>query len=121
MHLNKIILIFIFVIFILLPVNSKSEARIITDQLGREIKVPDNAQRVIALAPNITEIIFALGQEQRLKGVTTYSDYPEQAKAYPKVGSYVHLDLEKIVSLKPDLCIAIKDGNPRSVITRLEK
>ncbi|MBW1847421.1 MAG: cobalamin-binding protein [Deltaproteobacteria bacterium] len=121
MHLNKIILIFIFVIFILLPVNSKSEARIITDQLGREITVPDNPQRIISLAPNITEIIFALGQEQRLKGVTTYSDYPEQAKAYPKVGSYVHLDLEKIVSLKPDLCIAIKDGNPRSVITRLEK
>jgi len=121
MHLNNKLLIFIFVIFSLFPVKGRSEARSVTDQLNREIAVPDNPQRVISLAPNITEIIFALGQEQRLKGVTTYSDYPEQARAYPRVGSYVHLDLEKIVSLKPDLCIAIKDGNPRSVISRLEK
>ena len=99
---------------------AQSAAGTVTDQLGRQVNVPDNPQRIVALAPNITEIIFALGQEHRLKGVTRYSDFPSEAAKLFKVGSYVHLDLERIVSLKPDLCIAIKDGNPRLVAQRLE-
>ena len=97
-----------------------SEAKTVTDQLGRQVTVPDNPQRVISLAPSITEIIFGLKESHRLKGVTTYSDFPPEAEKLPKVGSYVHLDLEKIVALKPDLCIAIKDGNPRTIAQRLE-
>jgi iron complex transport system substrate-binding protein len=95
-------------------------AKIVTDQLGRKIILADNPQRVVALAPSITEIIYALGQQHRLKGVTLFSDYPDAAKKLPIVGSYVHLDLEKIVALRPDLCIAIKDGNPKEVIDRLD-
>jgi iron complex transport system substrate-binding protein len=121
MHFKKVIYFFISVIFLFWPATGISGIMQVTDQLGREIVIPDNPKRIISFAPNITEIIFALGQEHRLKGVTTYSDYPDKAVNYPKVGSYVHLDLEKIVALKPDLCIAIKDGNPRSVIMRLEK
>jgi len=97
-----------------------SEAKTVKDQLGRQVTVPDNPQRVISLAPSITEIIFGLKEAHRLKGVTTYSDFPPEAEKLPKVGSYVHLDLEKIVALKPDLCIAIKDGNPRTIAQRLE-
>jgi len=96
------------------------EAKTVTDQLGRQVRVPDKPQRVISLAPSITEIIFGIEQSHRLKGVTTYSDFPPEAEKLPKVGSYVHLDLEKIVALKPDLCIAIKDGNPRVIAQRLE-
>lgn len=92
----------------------------ITDQLGRQVVVPDQPKRVVSLAPSITEIIFALGQEANLKGVTRFSDYPPQARKFPKVGSYVHLDVEKIVALKPDLCIAVKDGNPVTIIEKLE-
>lgn len=92
----------------------------VTDLLGRSVKVPADPRRVIALAPNITEIIFALKQEHRLKGVTQFSDYPVEARKLPKVGSYVQLDIERIVALKPDLCLAIKDGNPRTVVERLE-
>lgn len=99
---------------------AQSAAGTVTDQLGRQVNVPDNPQRIVALAPNITEIIFALGQEHRLKGVTRYSDFPSEAAKLFKVGSYVHLDLERIVALKPDLCVAIKDGNPRLVAQRLE-
>ncbi len=94
--------------------------RDVIDLLGRKVQVPDNPQRVVVLAPNITEIVFALGQSHRLVGVTQYSDFPEAAKALPKVGSYVHLDLERIVALRPELCIAIKDGNPKEVVDRLE-
>ena len=92
----------------------------VTDLLGRHMAVPKDPQRVVSLAPNITEIVFALGQSHRLVGATTYSDYPAAADTLPKVGSYVHLDLERIVSLAPDLCLAIKDGNPIAVISRLE-
>jgi iron complex transport system substrate-binding protein len=95
-------------------------AGLVSDQLGRKVLIPENPQRIISLAPNITEIIFALNCENRLKGVTLHCDFPIEAKLLPKVGSYVGLDLEKIVSLKPDLCIAIKDGNPKHVIDRIE-
>jgi len=90
------------------------------DQLERQVTLPDDPQRVISLAPSITEIIYALKQENRLKGVTRHSDFPIQATKLPKIGSYVRLDLERIVALNPDLCIAIKDGNPKEVIDRLE-
>lgn len=108
------------VIFIsVLPAGGADRRRLV-DQTGREIRVPENPQRVVALAPSITEIIFALGCQDRLKGATRFSDYPEAAKTLPKVGSYVYLDLEKIVALDPDVCIAIKDGNPKTVVERLE-
>lgn len=103
-----------------LTVAVQATAGIVIDQLGRQVNVPDDPQRIVSLAPNITEIIFALGQEHRLKGVTMYSDFPPRAAKLPKVGSYVHLDLERIVALKPDLCIAIRDGNPQAAAQRLE-
>ena len=103
-----------------LSAESHIAAKNITDQLGRTVSLPDDPQRVVSLAPSITEIIFALGQQDRLKGVTIYSDFPEDAAKLPRVGSYVNLDLERIVALKPDLCIAIKDGNPKAVVKRLE-
>jgi len=90
------------------------------DQLQRPVTLPDDPQRVVSLAPSITEIIYALEQENRLTGVTRYSDFPIAATKLPKIGSYVRLDLERIVALNPDLCIAIKDGNPKEVIDRLE-
>jgi iron complex transport system substrate-binding protein len=107
-------------VFLLISLEPPAIAKIVTDQLGRHVMVPATPQRVVSLAPSITEIIFALDQGHRLQGVTTYSDFPSEAVKLPKVGSYVHLDLEKIVALKPDLCIAIKDGNPRVVAQRLE-
>ncbi len=70
--------------------------------------------------PSITEIVFALGAGGRLVGATRYSNEPPAARKITRVGSYVHLDVEKIVSLGPDLCLAIRDGNPKHIIDRLE-
>jgi iron complex transport system substrate-binding protein len=112
--------ILIITVFPLILSVTASGDKTLTDQLGRHVTMSDQPQRVISLAPSITEIVFALGQGFRLKGVTTYSDFPPEAVKLPKVGSYVQLDLEKIVALKPDLCIAIKDGNPITVARRLE-
>jgi iron complex transport system substrate-binding protein len=115
-----IIIIFMITALPLISLEPTAAARTVTDQLGRRVTVPDTPQRVVSLAPSITEIVFALDQGHRLQGVTTYSDFPPEAVKLPKVGSYVYLDLEKIVALKPDLCIAIKDGNPRVIAQRLE-
>ena len=113
----------IFCLFIAGPLTSQpvaSATGTLTDPLGRTVILPAHPQRVVSLAPGITEIIFDIQREQYLKGVTQYSDYPPAARRLPKIGSYVALDLEKIVALKPDLCIAVKDGNPKRVIDRLE-
>ncbi len=92
----------------------------LTDPTGRTLQAPVNPQRVVALAPSVTEIVYALGQEARLVGVTRYSNYPAAARQLPKVGSYIHLDVERIVALQPDLCLAVKDGNPIAVVEQLE-
>lgn len=118
--LRYITIVFMITVLLLISGGATSVAKTITDQLGRHVTVPDKPQRVVSLAPSITEIVFALNQGHRLQGVTTYSDFPPEAVNLTKVGSYVHLDLEKIVALKPDLCIAIKDGNPRVIAQRLE-
>jgi iron complex transport system substrate-binding protein len=91
----------------------------VTDQIGRALVAPENPTRVIALAPSITEVIYDLDQEKRLVGATQYSTHPSEAKSLPRVGSYVRLDIEKIVALRPDLCVAIKDGNPKHIIDKI--
>jgi iron complex transport system substrate-binding protein len=71
------------------------------------------------MAASLTEMVFALGFGARLVGVEQFSDYPPAAQEIPKVGSYKLPDLESIVALRPDLCLAIKDGNPPHVLERL--
>ncbi len=101
--------------------NASAEALNFIDQAGREVNLSGHPRRVVSLAPSLTEIVYALGAQQLLKGATLYSDHPEEAKTLPRVGSYVKLDLERIVALRPDLCLAVKDGNPRHVIEQLDK
>jgi len=102
-------------------ISSVAFAGSVIDQIGRNVVVPDNPQRVVALAPSITEIVYDLGQEKRLVGATQFSTYPEGAKKIPRVGSYVRLDLEKIIALKPDLCLSSRDGNPKHIVEKIEE
>lgn len=89
------------------------------DQSGLQVHVPAAPQRLVTMAASLTEIVFALGLGARLVGVEQFSDYPSAARALPKIGSYKHPDLERIVALRPDLCLAIQDGNPPHVLARL--
>ncbi|MCF8068909.1 MAG: cobalamin-binding protein [Desulfobacterales bacterium] len=116
---QKIVLLLYLVLY--LPGVLSADTKTVTDHLGRTVRIPVHAKRIISLAPSITEVIFALEQSHRLVGVTMFSDFPSEAQKLPKVGSYVHLNIEKIVALKPDLCIAVKDGNPIEVVSFLEK
>ena len=118
MRVNRCLAVFFGCLLILF--TTPTSAKTVIDQFGRQVRVPDHPLRIVAMAPSITEIIFSLGLADRLAGATQFSDYPPTARTLPKVGSYVHLDVEKIVALAPDLCIAVKDGNPISVVHKLE-
>ena len=78
----------------------------ITDDLGREVEIVKQPQRIISLAPSNTEILFALGLGDSVVGVTQYCNYPEAAKTKPRVAGYSTPDIEKVVSLTPDLVLA---------------
>jgi iron complex transport system substrate-binding protein len=75
--------------------------------------------RIISLSPATTEVLFALGVGNRIAGVTSFCDHPEEAKAKQKVGGMSNPSLEAIVALKPDLVVMSTDGNPREVDDRL--
>ena len=102
-------------------VPTVSIARVVKDATGMAVKMPDRPKRIVALAPSTAEIIFSLGAEDRLVGTTEYSTYPKGAQKIPRVGSFVRLDVEKIMALRPDLCIATKDGNPERSVLQLRE
>ncbi|MBK8303603.1 MAG: ABC transporter substrate-binding protein [Chloracidobacterium sp.] len=77
--------------------------RVVTDDLGRAVTIPVKVTRVVSLAPNLTENIFAVGAGDRLVGVTTFCNYPEQAKAIAKIGDTMTPNMESIIGLKPDV------------------
>lgn len=77
----------------------------ITDNLGREIRIKYPPQRIISLAPSVTEMLFALGLNDQIVGVTSYCDFPEEAKKKEKVGDTLNPNLERLIALKPDLVV----------------
>lgn len=76
-------------------------------------------RRVVALAPNLTEIVFALDAGESLVGVSEYSDFPEAARRIPRVGG-LEVDAEKVVALRPDLVLAVAEGNARGTVGALQ-
>jgi iron complex transport system substrate-binding protein len=76
------------------------------DDRKKEIQVAAKPGRIISLGPTPTELLFALGLEKEIVGVSRYCDYPEAAKKKEKVGGFVDVDIEKIASLRPDLIVA---------------
>lgn len=76
-------------------------------------------KRIISLAPNMTEILFALGLGDRVVGVTNFCDYPEEAKKKQKIGGMSNPSIEAVVSLKPDIVVMTIDGNPKEFEERL--
>jgi len=91
----------------------------VVDDLGNQVTLKSPAKRVISLSPGITELIFTAGGGNILKGVVSYSNFPEAAKSIPQIGSYNALDLEAILNLKPDLIISWKSGNPELQVKKL--
>lgn len=80
----------------------------------------DFPNRIVSLAPNLTEILYDLGVEARIAAVTDYCDYPPGAAAKPKIGGFANPSLEAIVLHRPDLVVMTEDGNPRLFEHRLK-
>ncbi len=85
---------------------AEDEAIVIIDQSGREVVLSGSPQRIISLSPSNTEVLFALGLEDRLVGVTEYCNYPPEAQEKAIIGGFATPSIEKIIELEPDLVLA---------------
>lgn len=94
-------------------------AGLVRDAVGREVSVPDRPRRIVSMAPNLTEILFAIGLGGSVVGVTDFCDHPPEARALPRIGGFVNPSLETIAALAPDLVLATADGNRRADVEAL--
>lgn len=91
--------------------------REITDDAGRRVSVPVPVNRVISLAPNLTEVVFAIGAGDRLVGRTSYCNFPDEAKAVAEIGDTLQPNLERIISLQPQV-VLISTASQLEVFTQ---
>jgi iron complex transport system substrate-binding protein len=113
----------LFALLLFLPMQWSNQASAqpvtVADDEGRTVLVPAPAQRIVSLAPSLTELLFSMGAGSQIVGVMDYSNYPPEALSLPVVGRYDMLDMERIVALRPDLIVAWRSGNPRGSLQRL--
>ena len=93
----------------------------VQDGTGQTVTIPHEIHKVVALTPHAAELAYSAGAGSKLVGVTQESDYPEPVKSLPKIGSYVQINLEAIIKLKPDLVIAWQDGGQAPLIQALRQ
>jgi len=109
-------------IFLAALTAAQAQAAItVKDDDGNLVTLQKPAQRVISLAPHVTEMLFAAGGGSRVVGVVAYSDFPEEAKKIPQIGSNREVDLERIMALKPDLIVVWRHGSSERQIEMVRK
>ncbi|WP_027867991.1 cobalamin-binding protein [Massilia alkalitolerans] len=91
------------------------------DDAGNAVTLDKPAMRVISMAPHVTETLFAAGGGSRIVGAVNYSDYPEAAKSIPRIGSNREIDMERVISMKPDLIVAWMHNNSERQIEMVRK
>lgn len=114
----------LFSLFVILNLVTakKSVADITLPQAnGENLNLPSPAERIITLAPNLAELVFAAGAGEYLKAVVEYSNFPAEVTEIPRIGDAFRIDLERIIELRPDLVIAWKSGNPQTALKKLEQ
>ncbi len=85
-----------------------------TDDAGRQVTIDQPPQRIVSHVPSVTEIVYALGLEDRLVAVSDYCEYPPEAKEKPSIGSYFNPSIENIVAMEPDLVLT--DGHSETIV-----
>jgi len=100
---------------------ARKDVEVFTDAMQRQVAVPKNTKRIISMAPNVTEMLFAIGLDDKIVGVTTYCDYPDAARDKPKIGGYSDPNMEAILSLKPDLIVTAPDGYSKERVEKLDE
>ena len=101
--------------------SAPEATREFTDEIGRTLKVKPNPKRIVSLAPSITETLFALGLEDRIVGVTSFCDYPAEAKQKESIGDTLKPNIERIIALKPDLVIVSTASQLEQIVRRLDE
>lgn len=105
-----------------LPALAAAQSAIsVVDDRGARVRITAPAQRIVTLAPSITELVFAAGAGDKVIGVPRYSDFPPAAKSIAQIGDASRIDLERVLSLKPDLIVAWKTGNHAGDFERLQQ
>lgn len=111
----------IFWLCLLLPMPLQAAVIRLVDDAGRTLEFSRPPQRIIALTPHLTELLFAVGAGAQVVGVDSASDYPEAARTLPRVGDFSRINFERILALKPDLVIVWMGGNRASDIHGLKR
>lgn len=112
----------IFALAVTLISSSYAQERAISSNEAQlNERQPNEAQRIISLAPHITELLFAVGAGNQIVGTVSYSDYPAQANGIPRIGSHNKFNYEAILALRPTLVIGWDSGNGAESINRLEQ
>ncbi len=93
----------------------------VTDQTGRRVTLEAPPRRIVSLVPSVTEVVFAIGAEDVLAGVTDFCDYPPAARKKPSIGGMLAPSLETVVALRPDLVVATTAGNREETFAQLER
>jgi iron complex transport system substrate-binding protein len=96
-----------------------SSTRSFTDDIGHIVVLQHAPGRIVSLAPSLTEILFLIGADSSIVGVTDYCDYPDAAKRKAKIGGMLNPNIERILALQPDLVLMSGSGNMRSDFEKL--
>lgn len=94
-----------------------TETREVLDEARRQVTLPIKINRIVSLAPNLTEIVYAVGAGDRLVGNTEYCDYPAEARKVTKVGDTMHPSVERIIALKPQI-VLVSTASQLEVFTK---
>ncbi|HKO42034.1 MAG TPA: cobalamin-binding protein [Pyrinomonadaceae bacterium] len=103
------------------PPSNAAATRVVVDDSGRSVTIPAKIERFVSLAPNLTEIAFAVGAGDRLIGNTTFCNYPERAKSIAKVGDTLQPSIERVLALKPQLVLVSTASQLQAFTTQLEE
>ena len=106
--------------FVLL-VNAPAGAFTLRDSRGKDLVLPSLPDRIVSLVPSVTEVVYALGGQDRLVGITDFCDWPPEAAKKPRVGGMLAPNLELIVALKADLVVATTEGNRQETVDQLQR
>ncbi len=109
------------IITVLLSTGLCFASRVVTDEAGRRVELPDHPHRIVCLVPSVTDAVFALGAGAEVVAITDYTKYPAAALTKPSVGDPTQPSLERLVSLHPDIVLGIQTSSPLNSLLEIER
>lgn len=109
------------VLFVLALALPAFASRMLTDEAGRNVSLPDHVHRIVCLTPSVTDTVYAIGAGADIVGITDYTQYPPEARQKPSIGGVLRPSLERIAVLHPDLAIGIASFNDAESIRGIER